>query len=358
LSFFKTLDFNDKELNKKFNDWRNTIRLEQVAGVTSLTAFLYLLYAMLNYLVAPREISFLLSSVDAFILAPYLFFLSYLAKDIRHIKLLNILLVLAPIIAASWNVWATHKFELNDTYITELYLIIFWIFTVSGMRFYEAILSAFIVFIITVASSLHFEYSDFIMHVFWSITAFSLGFLGAYLFDRSERNIFLREQELEKSAQTDALTGLHNRARFDSLVEQELSRMKRMNHHFACVFVDIDYFKSINDNFGHKVGDEVLIEVSELILRSVRQSDSTIRWGGEEFIVICVEMDKEGALAVCEHLRKSIDEHPFSHVGHVSISIGLTLSREDDGVDSIVQRADKALYIAKDKGRNRCSYLD
>jgi len=359
LSFLNVLSFNnDKVLNRKFDDWRNEARLKQVSCVTTLTAFLYLLFAYLHYLVLPEEISFLLACVNVFVLAPYLFFLSYLAKDIKHIKLLNLLLVLAPIVAALWNVWMTNEFELSHAYMTELYLIIFWIFTVSGMRFYEAILSAFMVFIITVVSFLHLEYNELVMHIFWSSAAFSFGFLGAFLFERSEKNVFLHERELQKLAHTDTLTGLHNRARFDILVEKELSRMKRMKHQFACAFVDIDYFKSINDNFGHKVGDEVLIEVSKLILGSIRQSDSAIRWGGEEFIIMCIEVDKDGALAVCEHLRKSIEMHTFSHMKDVSVSIGLTLSHEDDDVNSIVQRADKALYMAKDKGRNCCVYLD
>jgi len=357
--FFNQQNFSFKEqvLEQRYLRWRDKPRLKQVSCILALTASLYIVMAMIECWIAPSELSPFAWKIHGLILAPSLFFISYLATKNTLVKYTDTLLFLSPIFAALMNVYLRDALEWNNTYVSELHLMIFWIFTVSGMRLSSATISAGFVFMISVFSSLDFPFYGLVMHLFWSTAALSFGFLGAYLLESSYRKAFRDEIHLEELAQRDALTGLYNRARFDLLIEDELARMSRVKHHFACIFIDIDYFKDVNDMYGHKVGDEVLVEVSELILGSTRQNDSAIRWGGEEFILLCVEIDEEGALAVCEHLRKSINQYTFTQVGELSISVGYTLSREDDTVHSIVQRADKALYEAKDKGRNCVVYL-
>jgi diguanylate cyclase (GGDEF)-like protein len=193
---------------------------------------------------------------------------------------------------------------------------------------------------------------DFMMSVFWSISALSFGFLGAYILERSNRKVFMNEQRLKHLAETDKLTGLYNRTRLERALKDELVKAERSQHKFACVLIDIDYFKEVNDTYGHTVGDEILVEMSTLILKFTRKSDTVIRWGGEEFVLICTDLDKEGVIAVCEHLRQEISAFSFSRVGHLSVSIGIALSEDSDTTDSLIQKADKALYEAKNEGRN------
>lgn len=158
---------------------------------------------------------------------------------------------------------------------------------------------------------------------------------------------------------TDALTGLHNRRYMEShigaLAEQAQSRGRPL----ALMMIDIDYFKSINDNYGHDSGDDVLREFATRIRKSVRGIDLACRYGGEEFVVVMPETDMAVASMVAERLRKSIASEPFSidrgtRRIEVTISIGLAiLERKGEGVADLLKRADQALYRAKRDGRNR-----
>jgi two-component system cell cycle response regulator len=158
---------------------------------------------------------------------------------------------------------------------------------------------------------------------------------------------------------TDALTGLHNRRYMEShlatLAEQAASRGKPL----ALMMLDIDYFKSINDTYGHDAGDDVLREFAVRIRKSIRGIDLACRYGGEEFVIVMPETDLHVAGMVAERLRRSIAGEPFAvNKGAkriaVTISIGLsTLETKGEPIADVLKRADKALYRAKNDGRNR-----
>uniref|UniRef100_UPI002D0053E5 PleD family two-component system response regulator n=1 Tax=Bradyrhizobium sp. TaxID=376 RepID=UPI002D0053E5 len=158
---------------------------------------------------------------------------------------------------------------------------------------------------------------------------------------------------------TDALTGLHNRRYMEShlstLGEQASSRAKPL----SLMILDIDYFKSINDTYGHDAGDDVLREFAVRIRKSIRGIDLACRYGGEEFVIVMPETDIQVAGLIAERLRRSIAGETFAvNKGtkriDVTISIGLaTLDRKDEPVADVLKRADTALYRAKNDGRNR-----
>jgi two-component system cell cycle response regulator len=160
-------------------------------------------------------------------------------------------------------------------------------------------------------------------------------------------------------AVTDGLTGLHNRRYMEShlvtLAEQAAMRGKPL----ALMMLDIDYFKSINDGYGHDAGDDVLREFAVRVRKSIRGIDLACRYGGEEFVIVMPETDLKVAGIVAERLRRSIAGEPFAvHSGakriEVTISIGLSmLERKGEPVANVLKRADLALYRAKHDGRNR-----
>ena len=163
-----------------------------------------------------------------------------------------------------------------------------------------------------------------------------------------------REAELlETLALTDRLTGLANRHKLDEILDHEFSRTLRYNNHMGVIIMDIDHFKQINDTYGHQTGDLFLQEIAEILQDHTRKTDTVGRWGGEEFMIICPKTSKQGIVEVAEHLRQAVSNHTFAKVGHHTASFGATLSKTPDNIDSIIRRADKALYQAKDKGRNR-----
>ena len=179
-----------------------------------------------------------------------------------------------------------------------------------------------------------------------------MGGVGAYLLERSNKKVFTNKEILAKLAITDRLTGLYNRAKFDEVLSHELARSERFHHTFGFVMIDIDYFKSVNDTHGHHVGDTFLVEIATLIQNSIRSTDVLVRWGGEEFALICLESSLPGILTLVETIRHTIEEHVFARVGKRTISIGVTMYKENDTDILMISRADLALYEAKDSGRN------
>lgn len=160
------------------------------------------------------------------------------------------------------------------------------------------------------------------------------------------------EEELEKMASTDALTGVQNRHRFEEVILSEISRVKRYNGSMALIMFDLDYFKNINDTYGHNTGDTVLRQVADIIKNNIRETDTVCRWGGEEFLVLCAEADEKEAVQIAEKLRLLIERHPFDEIKSLTMSCGVTVYTEEDTMDSFISRADEALYLAKEQGRN------
>jgi diguanylate cyclase (GGDEF)-like protein len=163
--------------------------------------------------------------------------------------------------------------------------------------------------------------------------------------------------EIERLAVTDGLTGLFNHRHFQERLTQEFKRLDRFSEPISLLLIDIDFFKKINDTYGHPVGDSVLKGVAEIIKKTIRNIDIPARYGGEEFAVVLLGTDANGALKMAERLRKAVmntrfssDKRPF----HITVSIGI--SPYPDGIrkkEELIERADKALYFAKRSGRNQ-----
>jgi diguanylate cyclase (GGDEF)-like protein len=164
--------------------------------------------------------------------------------------------------------------------------------------------------------------------------------------------------EIEKLAVTDGLTGLFNHRHFQERLSQEFSRLERFSEPISLLLIDIDYFKKVNDAYGHPVGDAVLKGVADKIRKTVRTIDIPARYGGEEFAVILLNTDAKGAMNMAERLRKTVMNTEFSSEQkpfHVTISIGISTYAEGikEGREEFIERADKSLYYAKRNGRNR-----
>ncbi len=157
---------------------------------------------------------------------------------------------------------------------------------------------------------------------------------------------------------TDPLTGVSNRRGMNQRLELELTRGQRFLHDVAVVMIDLDHFKLVNDSRGHAVGDEVLRQVARLLQRNVRKVDEVARYGGEEFLLVLPQLGRAGATDVAEKLRRIIESTPLALAGAdpsmVTISAGVATYPEDAGdAQTLLERADAALYIAKHEGRNR-----
>jgi len=163
--------------------------------------------------------------------------------------------------------------------------------------------------------------------------------------------------DLETISITDKLTQLNNRTRTDVFFPKAIQKAMKKNQPLCAVLLDIDFFKKINDNHGHLVGDKILQSMAGLLKDNAGQRDFIGRWGGEEFIIILPNSDGNIAYKKMETLRKEIEEFDFSDVKQVTVSFGVTMAIPGDTSETIMARADKCLYMAKDKGRN-CVVLD
>lgn len=161
------------------------------------------------------------------------------------------------------------------------------------------------------------------------------------------------KKELEKLATIDKLTGIYNRRRIDEFLHIEMEVAKRHSQPLSLILVDIDHFKSVNDTYGHQVGDMVLSQSTKVISQNLRKSDIFGRWGGEEFVLICPQTNKSEAFVLAEKLRVAIEEYEFETVGHKTICLGIAELGHDDNEETLVEKADKALYEAKNGGRNK-----
>lgn len=197
-------------------------------------------------------------------------------------------------------------------------------------------------------------WNEILMQTMISITLLIITFvlLGKLILNLTRR-LEMALGDLVLISNTDYLTGMYNRRQFLERFDQEQNRIQRYGGNFAFAEMDIDYFKDINDNYGHDIGDEVLRKLAILMKAHIRENDVVARWGGEEFVFLLIGADKVQAITCIEKLRNLIKETDFGLGEHITCSFGVTLCRPEETFITIMNRADKLLYRAKSEGRDR-----
>lgn len=174
------------------------------------------------------------------------------------------------------------------------------------------------------------------------------------------KNALMYEEALSK-ALTDELTGMGNKRALQSCLHRETERSIRRKQPLSTLIIDIDHFKKVNDTHGHRAGDAVLEQFGSLIQKNLRKTDLSFRYGGEEFVLILEETDKEHALQTAERIRQAVQESNFAFEDltiPLSASFGCATYKLGETMDSFIERADQALYLAKNSGRNTARHLD
>lgn len=167
-----------------------------------------------------------------------------------------------------------------------------------------------------------------------------------------EKEIKQKNAQLQELAFTDYLTSLYNRSKIDEVLEYQVNHARRYHTFFGVIMIDIDYFKNVNDTYGHQTGDLILKEFAHILKQNARNTDTIGRWGGEEFLVIVENISETDLMKVAEKLRIIIENYTFPAVEHKTASFGVTLYKIDDTAEKLIERADQALYKAKSSGRN------
>lgn len=175
-----------------------------------------------------------------------------------------------------------------------------------------------------------------------------INFIRAVTDDLEEAN-----KKATRLAETDFLTQTYNRVKANKLLEEETNRCERFGCELSIILLDVDFFKKINDTYGHNVGDGFLVDLVKIIDSQIRATDMLIRWGGEEFLIAMPETGLDDAMIVAERIRSEIEQTLFDEVGHQTCSLGVSSYKNGEFIKEIVERADQALYRAKRSGRNR-----
>ncbi|MDF9409538.1 MAG: putative diguanylate cyclase YdaM [Pelotomaculum sp. PtaB.Bin013] len=163
----------------------------------------------------------------------------------------------------------------------------------------------------------------------------------------------IANKETRRLAETDLLTQAYNRVKACELLNSEKNRCERYGSEFSIIILDIDFFKEVNDTYRHIAGDAFLVNIVKIIKKQVRAPDMLSRWGGEEFLIAMPETGLDGALVVAEKIRAAVEQTVFPGAGHQTCSLGVTSFKKGERIEELIERADAALYEAKQSGRNR-----
>ncbi len=317
----------------------------------TVSAFFLLLFTIINFFYMNKP---LLAGIDFTELLIMLYLLFSLRKDqqkVLHIFVLNLFILFILIL----NFVSIHSYGL--VWVIFLPINAYFLLDTKRATWYSLIYFFYFVYFIYFAKA---NELDIISQITLSST-YILVTVASYLFAKNS-SILLQSQHkfvamlheqnmvLERYAKTDTLTQLYNRLEIDKILGDFI---KNREIDLSILFLDIDHFKFVNDTYGHQAGDAILKQFAKLLQYSFRKTDILGRWGGEEFIVILPNTALKEAKELAERFRQKVQSHDFGYNFSNSCSIGVATLHESDSVESLVERADRALYYAKEHGRDR-----
>lgn len=247
-----------------------------------------------------------------------------------------------------WSIW----YLPDRTHANEGFIIIQVIFIMMGLcapRQYSLIMHSLVIVNIIVSNTFN-HYENFDLMITLGLPLLVGTEIVIYYIEEVFADKYIMDLELKFLTVHDQLTGVYNRNKLYDMCEKDTNRLNVESSSVFIMIMDIDYFKKINDTYGHDVGDQVLKTLADTIRSQIRSTDTLIRWGGEEFIIILPDTTPEGCRQIAERIRKAVETGDSAP--KITVSIGLTKYDNDDYHASI-KRADVALYKAKESGRNR-----
>lgn len=349
-------EFVDKKLEREFLDY-DMRRCARFIGPVALTfGVIYMLFIISDYFAIEDPPSFLV------ILSIRVLVLIVSAAMYLAVKRINDYANL-PYLITAYEVFTIISFlviiyqykSLTFLSLFSVMAIILAVYITPNKLVHAQITSVFLILSFFFFSAKHIEGIEtqvLLKIIAYNIILIIFASIGTYLTSFYKRKQFADSRELLRVSITDSLTGIFNRAKFGQELNQWVDYSNKYEKPLSLVIFDIDNFKSVNDNYGHLIGDGVLQSIAAVIKKAIRHTDVFARWGGEEFVILLPGTEIHQSMEMTERMRICISKIKYDKVENITCSFGLAELQENESAESLMQRADKHLYEAKDWGKN------
>ncbi|HHW49483.1 MAG TPA: GGDEF domain-containing protein [Clostridiaceae bacterium] len=350
-------EFADKDLEKEYEEYEFKNAVKYIKPVLLFSGLLYFSFIIPDFFLIKNMFvyRFILLNRFAFLTLVFLFMLrvKQIKTYLTYLKWVNVYEVILPLFFFS----ILMLYETPDFLIQTfgLIIIILGIFLVPNKLINMILISVFSSLVFFVISFFKFRsipFNEFSAAVVYVLLIIAISIVSTCRTNYYKRKQYLNQMKLMNLSVTDNLTGIYNRMKFNGELEKEINISRRYRTEFSLILFDFDDFKTVNDKYGHLMGDNLLIEAVRLVNNSIRVSDTFARWGGEEFVILLPHTGLDRAMELAERLKVKICEHSFEQIGKITCSFGVTSYREGDNIETIMQRVDNLLYAAKLKGKN------
>ena len=370
------LNFDDTVLEKAFVKKFNNDNLLHTRFGIILTFLLFSIYGFVDIYAYPSSYTTMwtIRFIEDIVLVVF-FIYTFYPRYKRHFQRNNTLLL----IFSGLNLIVLYSFtvETNFVYIfiSSYSLLITGAFLTLGLLFFNALRTILLldIALAMILVNIPLDNISILLYAILFLSTSILVILATYFWELNRRKLYLNnlcndklftdlqntQKELQEQANRDPMTDLYNRRYFHTFSQEVIKIAKREKKSVSVILIDIDNFKEINDTYGHLIGDNVIISLASLLTTHIRDSDIICRHGGEEFVILLPHTSEDGALELAEKLRMTVEalKVQTNTIDEINFTISLGISSvnidKDKDIEKSLDRADKALYIAKDKGKNR-----
>ena len=348
-------EFRDRHTESDFLEFEKSTSLNIIRALTLLMGFIFAIFSLSDYYYYGSKDIFAVSvglRGTGLLIAVITF--TYAGRFRRHAHTLIMVTAAELAVFAIYllNLYILEAREASIQYMTVM-LFILTVFLIPN-RWKNCLVAGCTIWVCYIIFCIAFQDLAVIPSLVQRAIYLGIGLFSCILFlygrGSSQRKQFAAEQLLEYMSITDRLTGIYNRGRFEHILGLWIKNKR--HDPFCLLLFDIDDFKKVNDSYGHIAGDHVLVGITSIVSRNIRDDDIFARWGGEEFIVLFGSTGIERAAELAERLRKAVEAHSYDEIGTVTISIGVVQYRREESIPDFVNRADEKMYEAKKAGKN------
>ncbi len=354
-------EFVDKDLEREYFNQEIRKAIKILKPILLIFGILYLLFIIHDYFLIKNPKKFLMIFINRMLFSLHMLLFCLRIEKIKNYRTIIILITIGEIIASLLFFIIFYQYD-TPSFLIQAFsamVIVMAIFIVPN-RWINMVLNALLIssgfFVMAFMCIERIDLSEASAVIIYMIIVIVLSSYSSFQWNVIKRKQYLSDKELIKLTITDALTGIFNRKKFDEELEKWIQYASRYQTNISLIILDLDNFKTINDNFGHLIGDKIILDMVNLIKSIIRQTDVFARWGGEEFTILLPHTQIDEAMELAERLREAIEGYSFNNVDEVTCSFGVASLLPDDDAHSLLHRADLLLYQAKKDGKNmvRC----